>query len=228
VNEEKWFSRYDKFYELLDKLVPDNAHILIIGANDGRSFDPIARKWKLGWTGYFVEPNPIAMERLKKNRKNDKAVFIPYAVGERKSIVLHTMTEEAGRSYFKDKKMQHGTLLTSFSYEHIVIRLKKKCSKLIKEKGLGNLVKSFEVECKTIEQLVEEYNMRRVDLVQIDTEGMDGEITRMLGRSSLSPQLVLSEHNHLSNDERRMTKECMRIAGYRHFEDLKIDTVFWK
>ena len=64
---DKWFvSRYKRFFEEAKRRIPENAQIVIVGANDGVSRDPTRQIWRPGWKGLFIEPNPQAVTMLLK------------------------------------------------------------------------------------------------------------------------------------------------------------------
>jgi hypothetical protein len=79
-------------------------------------------------------------------------------------------------------------------------------------KGLEDLVISEDVECVTLEQLLD--GVGHIDLLQIDVEGYDAEIVRMFDFERRRPSIVRFEHVHLSSDVHDAAIERLLAYGY--------------
>jgi hypothetical protein len=76
-------------------------------------------------------------------------------------------------------------------------------------------ITSSDVECVTLDHLIEEYEMEPLHLMQIDTEGFDFEIVKSLMASSVRPTVVRYEQLHLTNAEKEQALKMLAEEGYR-------------
>lgn len=211
---DKWFDRYAPYYEKVKTLIPNDARVFIVGANNGVTYDPTWRIWKDTWHGYYAEPNPIAMGNLQKNITFPNSTFIPYAMGNDGIIKLYMMSKIAAKAFGKSALID-GTSITSIEYDHVASRLKKHAPDLIKaNKGLDGLINRVEVLCKSFKTVIEEYQIDRLDLVQIDVEGMDDFVITNLLECNKFPKIILCEHQHLSEVRRKKMWKEMQNTGY--------------
>jgi len=58
---------------------------------------------------------------------------------------------------------------------------------------------------------------RKIDLLHIDTEGFDYEIIKSIDFTKIKPKIILYEHNHLSNEDK---KECMEFLKSKKYSIL--------
>jgi FkbM family methyltransferase len=201
----KFWDRYTAFFDAC-KLLPKNANVLIVGANDGKIADPTKHIWKKTWNGWFIEPHPTIQP---DHGHVIKAAVTDY-VG---TLQLYTMSDEAAESY---KRIgAHGSCLTSFNREHIETRLRKNMSSTYAKLGNSAIVE-IEVPCAPIKTLVPDVHF---DLIQIDVEGMEDLIVPQA--LDLRPMIILYEHQHLNNDS---LAEKAKKQGYT-VTRLKTDTL---
>ena len=195
----KFFQRYAPFFEAA-KSLPDDAVVLVIGANDGVCADPSARVWRDGWRGYFVEPNPQARAALEHNRRG---VVLPVAVSATPGVIrLWTMTPEAAKAY--ERIGANGTCLTSFNRDHIASRILLNMPQTAARLGVENMIVPIDVPAMPVKDL----GIPAPDLVQIDVEGMEPEIVPQCFGASV----ILWEHQHEAN--KGALEDLARQAGY--------------
>ena len=219
---DKWYLRYKLFYDIVRDSIGDNANVLIIGANDGTTRDPLFQVWRSGWNAYFVEPNPSAQERLIASRDGR---VIPYACGYGGKVKLWRMTDGVANAY-KKAKGDDGSCLTSFDREHITKRLERGLSALVEKHGLDEMVTDFEVDCLTIgDMIARDLIPADIHLAQIDVEGMEPDIVPQV--LAIGPSVVMWEHQHLSESLRKGIEDVAEMAGYE-FERLRNDTMAWR
>ena len=72
-------------------------------------------------------------------------------------------------------------------------------------------VVSIDVPGVTFESLCRTHSVDKVDLILIDTEGYDWQILKTIDLAAVRPRLLVYEHYHLSDEDRR---RC-RLAGGR-------------
>ena len=51
------------------------------------------------------------------------------------------------------------------------------------------------MRCLTFDELVRQYDVEHIDLLQIDTEGYDAEIIKSIDFSKIKPSIIRFEHN---------------------------------
>ena len=64
------------------------------------------------------------------------------------------------------------------------------------------------------ESLLRKHRVEKVDLVQIDTEGYDYAVIKMIDLKKWKPAIINYEHRHLSREEREMCWRYLVDAGY--------------
>ena len=154
-----------------------------IGANDGVSFDPIfnfvmENKEKI--QGIVIEPSIDYYNQLVENYKildNVKKLNIAIHNNEKK-MDLYRVDKN------KIEKLPGWTKgIGSFNKEH---------------HNLSNLSSEFivkeSVNCISFKELIEQYKIENIDLLQIDTEGYDAEIILNIDFNSIKPKLIHFEH----------------------------------
>lgn len=221
--DDNYMSMYEPYYNIVNKLNKLNncINVLIVGANDGINEDPTYQVWKDTWNGYFIEPNPYAMEQLQKNRTGS---FIPYAVGSSNDILtLYAMTESAAKAY--EKVGANGSRITSFNRKHIETRLLTNLATTTEECGLDNMIQPLTVSCKTIETIIRDFDIGHVHLAQVDIEGLEYEVVPQCIIANID--VILWEHSHLSKLNKLTLKHLAIAKGYQ-VKELRFDTFAYK
>ena len=179
-----FWDRYAPFFAACESL-PDDAAVVIVGANDGVTADPTRHIWREGWRGWLIEPHPRVVT-------SGPGVVIKAAVAKQESILtLSTMSEVAARAY--ERVGANGTCLTSVNRKHIQKRLdmnlQATCATLSEAP-----IETFSVRCAPLAVLLAEHNAPAPDLIQIDVEGMEPEVVPQA--LALRPRVLLWEHQH--------------------------------
>jgi len=154
-----------------------------IGANDGRRFDPLhefAVSPNFELSGLAVEPVPRffkALQRVYRNQPNIKPV----------NAAIHNEVKEAtlyvvGEAY--ESRVPEWALGTaSFNKNHV-----------IKPQVPESYVEAIQVPCMPLGELMRQEGIAQIDLLQIDTEGYDGEIIRSIDFETVRPAMIHFEH----------------------------------
>ena len=71
--------------------------------------------------------------------------------------------------------------------------------------------------------LLARHKVTAIDLLQIDAEGFDFEVIKMLDLRAMKPAIIHYEHFHLSPADRRAANEYLAEHGYR-FWSAGLDT----
>lgn len=186
-----------------------------IGANDGIRHDPL-REFILNnnWKGILVEPVRYIFEELRNNYDNKPGlIFENVAISDKNEWRdFYYFSKESGND-LKGDYPEYG----SFIYGQIKEWL-----------SLNNMSEKYlnkeKVPCLTIDSLLERNNIQKFDVLCIDVEGYDYEIVKLLNFNMYSPDIIIYEINHLSEDDRKGSFELLKKQGYRVLQ-IGIDAV---
>jgi FkbM family methyltransferase len=194
--------------------------ILQIGAHVGNTCnDPIFNKNEI--ENYndiiLIEPVPYLFKQLKNNystKKNfDKITFLNIAASNKNgSIDLYIPSEKNDFSKFGFWANQ----LASVNQDHIKIHIPE-C-----------IVDKITVETKTLNTLIEEFNIESIENLFIDTEGHDYEILMDLDLTKLKPKNIWFENKHMDGVKFAFDKNnCPRYNELmKHFKENGYEMVF--
>ena len=165
----------------------------------------LVRIQKYRWHGILIEPQKIEFERLIKNYKNesDNLIFENVAIAD----------HETTRNLYKVKD------------EQIVGDWQRGIASLIPMEGLEeqNAVTIEAVQCISFDTLLERNKVKKIDLLQIDVEGYDYEILKLVNFERLKPHLIRYEHRHLNLSDKNACKKYLKKLGYTILE-MQYDT----
>lgn len=178
-----------------------------VGSNDGVKGDPIhdliiGRK---SWGGIFIEPVDFLFRRLRKNYGDaDRFVFENVAIGTEKGskkfyYVSEKAKDELELPYWHDQ-------LGSFDRNHIIRIFGDEMSPYIVEEN---------VECLTLQDVLDRNRVCAIDLIHIDTEGFDYQVLSQIDITRYKPSIILFEHHLLSDEEFVKARKLLRRTGYR-------------
>jgi FkbM family methyltransferase len=176
-----------------------------IGAFDGQAGDPIHRfVTTYGWRGILVEPQKRYFSRLIATYGDQpNLVFRNVAVGERREKkILYKIREGVPGLPAWAPQAASFDRSTVLSHREIIPDLEK-------------LIDTEEVDCITLDDLLGEVPVPEIDLLQIDVEGYDHEIIRMLDFGRFAPSIIRFEHKHLSPRDYEASLQRLVRHGYR-------------
>jgi FkbM family methyltransferase len=179
------------------------AFVVQIGAHDATQLDPIRRYITTrGWRGILVEPIPDVFERLKQTYAGTPGlVFENVAIAEMTGTMeLHYIPTDHGLHQWYDA-------LASFSRDVLLSH-----KELIPD--IEDRVASMEVPTLTFNDLCERHGVQQVDVVQIDTEGYDLEVLKLIDLGRYRPAIVQFEELHLDADARQEARSLLARHGY--------------
>jgi FkbM family methyltransferase len=177
-----------------------------IGAYDGLESDPIqASVRESRWTGILVEPQPDAFENLKRNYANvPNLVFENVAIAASQGVLpLYKLRDEFAHLFHGDHRM-----LSSFDSEHIMKHLSERVD-------VGVALETFHVPCLTLSSLLAKHAVQKIDLLQIDAEGYDYEILKLVDFGQAKPTIIHFEHAHLGPLEKGECIQLLVSHGYK-------------
>ncbi|MDF1614767.1 FkbM family methyltransferase [Desulfurivibrio dismutans] len=193
------------------------ARFLQIGANDGKTNDPLfpcIKKFRLA--GICVEPLPEAFEILRETyREHSNVVLVQRAIGsseEMMKLYVAGLPENATVAERLDASRK-----ATFSKESAIAKTKKECG-LGSDQEVEARLEICHVKTTTLPGLLAEYGHPRVDILQIDAEGEDWNILQQVAVLPALPSLVNLEHKGLSQKARHEMHTWFARAGYLWFE----------
>jgi FkbM family methyltransferase len=193
-----------RFEEKLAALLREPDFFFIqVGAHDGVRFDDLYQKvTAVHARGIVVEPLPRYFERLRGNYEDYPGV-IPLNVAVHptdKRIALHHVKPEVTASGAVPPWAGGiGSALAAFH----------------ERSGIpADAMTTSSVECMTLRQIIERHGVRRIDLLQIDVEGFDVEVLKMIPFDLVRPRLIKFEQVTLDDSARREARELMESQSY--------------
>jgi hypothetical protein len=151
--------------------------------------------------GLFVEANPLHIGNLKHCYSCYKN-----AVVENIAIKLPSYTHDSVKIYYheNDGPMYH---VASLVKEHVLVYYPLE--------GLRN----FDIPCVTIEQLFDKYEIKSLDWLLLDIEGIDAEILLTTDWSKYSIKKIEYERLHLGQHEEEI-QNLFKQLGYNRVKSL--------
>ncbi len=192
---------------LVDRLPVDGADFTIvqIGANDGKSRDPVYPFiMERGWSGVLVEPIPSMFEKLSNtyhNMPNIKLENCAIANADG-TIKMYIVNQD-------DSLPEHVKELASLD-RNVILRQKPTIP------TIDRFIDTVDVPAKTISSLLTTYDIQHLNLLQVDTEGFDYEIIKMTFQASLQPDIINFESIHLSPEKKLECGHLLASKGYRY------------
>ena len=192
-----------------------------IGANDGMYDDPLYKFIRRdNWTGILIEPQKTVFNRLINNyKKIDGLYFENVAINNKGGN--NTLYKIA----FTDDNWASG--ISSFIKESLEINVKSGyVERKAKEDGIKlptnkkDYIATEIVSCLTLSQLIEKYNVNKIDILMIDTEGYDFEIIKTINFKKIKPLNIIYEHTGLSKNEKIDCENYLKNNGYNIFIDI--------
>jgi FkbM family methyltransferase len=208
--------RIDRFAKRLDELLqsPAGVKFVQIGASDGVRFDDLYGKvTSHRCAGLVVEPLPDMYERLKLNYAD-----YPNVVPVRVAVHATATSLQIYRVARNDAQDLPDWVagVASFDREH-----------LLKHGIPENLIVTQPVDCQQFMPLLSQHGFLDANVLQIDVEGYDAEVLRMIDFARFRPRLIKYEHKNLILSEAREATRLLREAGY-YLSDQRQDTIAWR
>lgn len=208
-----WLYRRNSFSQCGEDLIVSTALSLIkkgpykyldVGANDPFVLSNTALFYRMGGSGILVEPNPMLARRLEIARGNRDNVF-------RCGIGASTQTEA-------DFYIMDSHVLSTFSAEEAARY----------EKMGHKIVRKMRIPLMDINSLLQ--RVEGLDFMNLDVEGLDGEILRRIDWHQHRPACIcvetLTYENNRPPEKLDEIIHFMREQEYFVFADTFINTIF--
>lgn len=197
-----------RFRELLDLRVRGARDFTFVqvGANDGILFDNLYEfVTEHRCRGLVIEPLTDYFERLSLNYR-----YYPRVTPLR--LALHP-TQSSCRLYRVDPMRLAEHPHWAAGIASVLPNHHRRFD------GMSEHIVHEDVPARPLMPLLEEHRINRLDLLQIDTEGFDAEIIRMIDFERLQPAIIKYEHVGLDEVERARTRDLLLRWNYRLFHE---------
>jgi FkbM family methyltransferase len=182
----------------------NDVQILVVGAFDGVTNDPISTFIaERDCRAIFIEPQPTAFERLRANwGGRDKFAFFNAAIdrqsGTRTMYCVSPSVAELPRWTEQ---------LASFHLDHL---LKHE----VQAPGLSDHIISVQAPTLSFDALLDACDLRSLDVLQIDAEGLDAQLLAWFPFGRLKPALLHYEIAHMTVAEHLEVAGRLKGLGY--------------
>lgn len=196
-----------------------------VGSNEGiMDTDPLC-SFILNdkWRGVLIEPVPRIFEKLKKNYAGHSQLnFENVAISNTRKISEFYVVDETAEFFTLHPSMKNeagglwGDLIGSLDRDHIF-----KCKPILSDAE----IKTIQVPCLTLQDIVDKYQFDHVDVIHLDAEGHDDVILLSINFEKIQPKLIIFEHVHLTFDRYQSCIEHLQNHGYSVIHTGLLDTI---
>lgn len=220
---------------LLEEIISSKgfSNIVQIGANDGKINDPIYdfvtknnKSTKIG----LIEPQANLIPFLKNNYKSHPdAEVLNCAIGPGGSLTLHRVKPSIYDIFVN--RYLHGSPsyrvpsgFASFDKDHV---LKHIAGNLPPEISSLDAIESVDIPCYSLLEALKKlgWEDNAVDVIQVDTEGMDDLVIYECSISEIKPSIINFEHSHLSSSSYKNLCKMLHENGYSIYKYSRSDTL---
>jgi FkbM family methyltransferase len=182
-----------------------------VGGFDGVSFDPLRQQIvDKDLAGLIVEPIPQYFDQLNALYAGSTSVTpVNCAIGEDdgERVIWRFNPVAVERGLLPP----HFAAISSFVMEDVLGRSSPNAETTA---ALRALLQPVTVQCRTMETLLAEQGVQKVDILQIGTEGYDFIILKLFDLAKYRPGIIHYEHRHLSPTDRDAAEALLRSHGY--------------
>ena len=145
-------------------------------------------------------------ERLKNNYgPSDRFIFEKEAISPNRGMTEFFYVSENAKKELGDKLPYWYDQLGSFNKDHILKHL---------DGILEPYIVSEKINTIPLQDIFDKHKVKKVDLIHIDTEGYDYKVLLTIDFSKYRPRVILYEHKHLSDFERKSSESLLKNNGY--------------
>ena len=192
----------------------DDFFFMQIGANDGVKFDNLYKfVTQNKCSGIVVEPLKVYFDLLSENyakypkikpvnyalHQSDKEAYIHHVDPNKINLLPDDWDWAQGIGSFNEKHSQKSYIPAEY---------------MIKEK----------VDCISFMELIQQQEVSSINLLQIDVEGYDFKVLKMIDYKVIKPSIIKYEHINLSKKEAKQAHNLLKSHGYIVFKQ-DIDTI---
>ena len=202
--------------------IKNQLNIVVIGANDGKTNDPIYdfNMTRSGATRVLlIEPNKMLLPYLQKNYSSHPSHQIANcAIGEEGILSLYAIKEKVWDNFQPDyakgwPPYRAATGLTSAIRSHLE-------KALIKENlDPDSSIDVLNIPARQLKTLLEELKWPiSIDVLQIDAEGYDDVVIYNSDLSYIKPGIIYFESHNMSEEKGKSLERYLSSKGYRTYK----------
>ncbi len=207
----KFFNFIDKFIHqprilkiLKSKIKSINVYV-DIGAHKGTYTDLIINNFETKKILMF-EPQDIIFNYLKKKYKNNENI----------RIFNKALSEKKEHLNFNLNKHDLTSSLSNLDPDNNYLKLK---AKLFGTDAKGMIEKKMTIETSTLGSIMEEFNLKKIDLIKIDTEGHEFQVIKGIKEKIKNIKYILVEFH---NDEIYLSYNPSELHDYLTKNNFKL------
>lgn len=180
---------YKNYKSMFDYLFMKKPIIVIIGAMDGKTNDPILKtviRTNVEWSGLAIEPEPTSYLKLNYYLRNKMIKAINCAIG---------IDNEIKEFYAADEKQ----IMKLGLPEYLLL-----CSSFLETSEIKKYPEAFtkiKINTKSVKNLLQENNISHIDYLQIDVEGYDYTVFKQFIDINILPIILRIEYKHISHSD---------------------------
>lgn len=213
AQEERQITREHFFDLYFSKIDPKNFFFVQIGANDGRTNDPLhPYVVRYDLSGVVAEPQLDVFRLLKETYENyPTVVCVNAAIATETGNRIFYVAKESIKT---EDNFSRLTGIATFNKDVLRHTLRKKLPKGV---DVDDYIEEVLVKTLSFNDLLKERDIKRIDTIQIDCEGYDYEILKMVDLEKFAPTLINFESSHLSEKDRKECEIMLESMGYKWF-----------
>jgi len=175
----------------------ENLFYVDVGANDGLIISNTAYfDLELGWKGICIEPHPSAFDKLKNNRPN--SINLNLCVSNSEEVVDFLVIDGYAEMLSGIKKFYHEDHLERINKEVEIHGGKKQINK---------------IQSKPLSKIFDEYNVKKIDYLSIDTEGSEYEVLNSIDFNEVDIRVISTENTSKKNITNFLKEKGYDFAG---------------
>lgn len=175
-----------------------------VGAFDGVTNDPTSQFiQRHHCRGIFVEPQPGPFKRLQGNLRSFIDVTLVNAAIDEVSGTREIFYLRSGIADLPAWTEQ----LASFHREHLLKHEDQ-------VPGLSSHIATLTVKTLSFDDLIDQYSLDSIHVLQIDAEGMDAQLLAWFPFKRMKPAILHYETDHMSPDEMQSVRQRLVDLGY--------------
>jgi FkbM family methyltransferase len=196
----------DKFIdEFFDK--KEGLTFLDIGAHDGVSIsNTYFLEKERNWNGICVEAQPLEFQKLKSNRN---CVCVNVAVSDYNGETDFICIEG------------YANMLSGISDDYNPSHMNRIKNEV---RTYGGSINNIKVPVKTLQTILDEHNLKKIDFCSIDTEGSEFNIIKSIDFDKTEITVFIIENNY----QEKNVEEYLVQKGYYLYKKIEWDDVFVK
>jgi FkbM family methyltransferase len=188
---------------ILRRLFPyNNGFYVDVGAYHPFVFSNTLMLYKFGWKGINIEPNYINYKQFLKHRKLD--INLNFAISNKKNLYYYEYLEPA---------------LNTISERQVQKR---------KKQGI-NYINKKAIRCEKLGEILKKFcRKKRIDFLNIDTEGTEAEILKTNNWKEFKPKVIFCEILNCDLEQAIKNKITifLKTKGYKIFAKFYNNAVY--